>query len=67
MSTNTLKAFPFAVFITFGCHWCNLGYLDDPAHNIVGSFDGGDASRAYNSSQGVYNVVMYVFGSLTFA
>ncbi|KAL9076671.1 MAG: hypothetical protein Q9157_003588 [Trypethelium eluteriae] len=55
------NTFPFAVFVIYGSHWCNLAYVDDPAHNIVGTFDGGEASRAYNSSQGVYNVVIFVF------
>ncbi|KAL9094447.1 MAG: hypothetical protein Q9165_003297 [Trypethelium subeluteriae] len=61
-----ILAFPFAVFVIYGSHWCNLAYVDDPAHNIVGTFDGGEASRAYNSSQGVYNVVMTLISFVFF-
>ncbi|KAI9658887.1 MAG: hypothetical protein M1821_001847 [Bathelium mastoideum] len=60
------NTFPFAVFIIYGSHWCNLGYLADPAHNIVGSFKGGATDQAYASSQGVYNVVMTLISFVLF-
>ncbi|TVY80807.1 Protein alcS [Lachnellula suecica] len=58
------NTFPFAVFMTFGCHWINLGYIADPLHGIVASYtaDGvpGALSQGHNAGQGNYNVVMAI-------
>jgi len=68
------NTFPFVVFIIYGSHWVNIGYVLDPLHNVVGSYTTGELpgalSQAYNSSQGNYNVVMalvtfiFLIGSL---
>ena len=68
------NSFPMAVFIIFGCHWVNIGYLQDPAHGIIASYAAGGApgalSHTYNAGQGNYNVVMalvtfcFLLGSL---
>jgi succinate-acetate transporter protein len=56
------NTFPFVVFIMYGCHWVNLGYIADPAHQIVTSYAAaglpGALSQEYNAGQGNYNVVM---------
>ncbi|KAM3086904.1 hypothetical protein ACMFMG_001024 [Clarireedia jacksonii] len=72
------NTFPFAVFATFGAHWLYLGLLNDPVHNIAGSYATtvagvavpGSLNQQYNSGQGNYNVVMalvcfiFLLGSL---
>jgi len=68
------NTFPFVVFIVYGCHWVNLAYTGDPAHALVAAYnvDGADGalSKAYNSGQGHYAVVMamvsfvFLLGSL---
>jgi uncharacterized protein len=68
------NSFPMAVFIIYGCHWVNIGYLNDPVHGIVASYAAGSEPGAlaqlYNSGQGNYNVVMtlvtliFLLGSL---
>jgi succinate-acetate transporter protein len=56
------NSFPMAVFIIYGCHWVNIGYLNDPVHGIVASYAAGSEPGAlaqlYNAGQGNYNVVM---------
>jgi len=56
------NSFPMAVFIIFGCHWVNIGYLNDPVHGIVASYaaggEPGALAQLYNAGQGNYNVVM---------
>lgn len=56
------NTFPFVVFIIYGVHWVNLGYLQDPVHAIVSSYTEGALpgalSQGYNAGQGNYNVVM---------
>lgn len=65
------NTFPFVVFIIYGCHWVNLGYTGDPAHALVAAYGvDGATSKAYNSGQGHYAVVMalvsfiFLLGSL---
>jgi succinate-acetate transporter protein len=60
------NTFPFSVFVIFGVHWLYLGFLNDPLHDIVGSYattvNGvtvpGALSQEYNAGQGNYAVVM---------
>ncbi|KAK4540377.1 hypothetical protein LTR36_009234 [Oleoguttula mirabilis] len=56
------NTFPGAVFIVYGCHWCQIAYADDPAHNLVGAYtaDGvpGGLNLQYNSGNAMYNVAM---------
>lgn len=60
------NTFPMAVFIVYGSHWCNQGYINDPMHMVVASYTSGtgaDAipgglSQAYNAGQGNYAVVL---------
>lgn len=56
------NSFPMAVFIIYGCHWTNLGYVNDPVHAIVASYatksEPGALSQLYNAGQGHYNIVM---------
>lgn len=65
-------AFPFAVFVIYGCHWCSLAYVQDPIHQQLSAFTeaGGATGIAYNSSQGFHNVTMalvsFVFFVATF-
>jgi succinate-acetate transporter protein len=58
------NTFPMVVFIIYGSHWVNLGYLSDPAHAIVASYTAGDVpgalAQGYNAGQGNYNVVMAI-------
>jgi len=65
------NTFPFVVFIIYGCHWVNTAYVTDPWHPLVAAYgDDGAVSRAYNSGQGNYCVVMalvsfiFLLGSL---
>ncbi|KAE9363559.1 GPR1/FUN34/YaaH-class plasma membrane protein-like protein [Stipitochalara longipes BDJ] len=68
------NSFPMAVFMIFGCHWVNIGYLNDPVHGIVSSYaaggEPGALAQLYNAGQGNYNVVMtlvtfiFLLGSL---
>lgn len=56
------NTFPFVVFMIYGCHWVNLGYVYDPIHQIQASYTAGAIpgaiSQGYNAGQGNYNVVM---------
>jgi succinate-acetate transporter protein len=56
---NTL---PMAVFIVYGCHWINIGYIQSPAIGLVASYAVGDVpgalSQEFNAGQGNYNVAM---------
>jgi hypothetical protein len=53
------KAFPFTLFIIYGCHWCNVAYTNDPLHNLAAAFGtNGADSKPYNSGQGMYNLTM---------
>jgi succinate-acetate transporter protein len=56
------NTFPMCVFIIYGCHWVNLGYINDPAIGLAASYTAGDVpgalAQAYNAGQGNYNVVM---------
>lgn len=60
------NSFPMAVFIVYGSHWCNQGYINDPLHTIAASYAVGTGanmvpgalSQAYNAGQGNYSVVM---------
>jgi succinate-acetate transporter protein len=56
------NTFPFVVFIIYGCHWANLGYVSDPAHGIVSSYGGaeGALNQSFNAGQGNYSVVMAI-------
>lgn len=56
------NTYPFAVFVVFGCHWCNLAFSTDPAHNLGSAFgEAGAASIAFQSGTGFYNVTMSVY------
>ena len=56
------NSFPMAVFIIYGCHWVNLGYVNDALHAIVASYatgrEPGALAQLYNAVQGHYNIVM---------
>jgi uncharacterized protein len=58
-------AFPFAVFVIYGCHWGSLAYQQDPIHLTTSVFGelGGATGAAYNSSQAFHNVTMWVLES----
>ncbi|KAF4629427.1 hypothetical protein G7Y89_g8720 [Cudoniella acicularis] len=47
------NTFPFVVFIVYGCHWVNLGYLFAPVQGVIASYaaDGvpGALSQAHNA------------------
>lgn len=56
------NTFPMAVFIIYGSHWVNLGYINSPSIGVVASYAVGEVpgalSQEYNAGQGNYNVVM---------
>ncbi|GAB7352581.1 hypothetical protein MBLNU459_g2965t1 [Dothideomycetes sp. NU459] len=65
------NTYPFAVFIIYGSHWCQLGYALDPVHDLVGVYGAeGATSKLYNSGTGFYNLTMclisfiFWFGSM---
>lgn len=62
IANNTHPAFPFAVFVIYGCHWGSLAYAQDPSHNLLAGFPtdttGGALGAEWNSSQGWHNVTM---------
>ena len=53
------NTFPFVVFIVYGSHWVNTAYSNDPSHALVSAYGAdGATSKAWNSGQANYNVVM---------
>lgn len=65
------NTFPFVVFIIYGCHWLNQAYTGDPSHALVSAYGpDGATSKAWNSGQGHYFVVLalvsfvFLLGSL---
>lgn len=71
------NTFPFAVFIIYGAHWCQVGYAVDPVMNLAGAYTapGADAlpgalTMPYNAGGAFYNVTMclisfiFLIGSL---
>lgn len=59
--TTVTPAFPMAVFIVYGSHWCNLAYQTDSVHGVIATYGAtGAESVGYNSGQAMYNVVMLV-------
>ncbi|KAJ9621877.1 hypothetical protein H2203_006757 [Taxawa tesnikishii (nom. ined.)] len=61
------NTYPFAVFVVFGCHWCNLAFSTDPAHNLGSAFgEAGAASIAFQSGTGFYNVTMTLISFVFF-
>ncbi|RDI83134.1 hypothetical protein Vi05172_g6875 [Venturia inaequalis] len=56
------NTYPFAVFVIYGSHWCNLAYTMDPIQGIIASYTAGKVPGAdsipYTSGQGMYNIVM---------
>jgi len=64
------NTFPGTVFLLFGCHWCQVGYANDPAHNIAGSYtaDGvpGALNMAYNSGGAMYDVTFTLISFVLF-
>ncbi|KAK5018826.1 hypothetical protein LTR60_001335 [Cryomyces antarcticus] len=61
------NTFPFALFMIYGVHWINLGYMQDPLHNIAGAYGAkGAESIGFNAGNGMYNVVMTLISFVFF-
>jgi len=63
------NTFPFAVFVIYGSHWCNVAYTFDPAHNLISAYGKAPdnaVSMAYNSGQAMYNIVMMLISFVFF-
>lgn len=63
------NTFPFAVFVIYGSHWCNVAYTMDPAHNLLSAYGTAPTnalSTAYNSGQAFYNIVMMLISFVFF-
>jgi len=55
-------AYPFAIFVIYGAHWVQVGYTQDPAHNLVGAYSANGAvgalDKTYNSGNAFYNITL---------
>ena len=64
------NTFPGAVFMIYGSHWVNLGYSNDPLHNIAGSYTAegvpGALNLPYNSGTAMYDVTMTLISFVFF-
>lgn len=61
MNAKIATAFPFALFIVFGAHWCNLGYTFEPLVNVTAVYGpNGSTGVPYTAGQGFYNISMSV-------
>lgn len=63
------NTFPFAVFIIFGSHWCQVAYSFDPAHNLTGAYGNTAAaalSRPLTSGAANYDIAMTLISFVFF-
>jgi len=63
------NTYPFAVFVIYGSHWCNVAYTMDPAHNLLSAYGTGAAaavSRSYNAGQALYDLTMTLISFVFF-
>lgn len=68
-SLTVSQGYPFAVFVIYGAHWCQVAYSFDPAHNLNGAYGTATTapfSKPLNGGAAFYDITMMLISCIFF-